>query len=37
MHDLYADAPVSDVVCPMYTPIDEIVARAGWEGDPGGR
>ncbi len=34
MHDLYADAPVSDVVCPMYTPIDEIVARAGWEGDP---
>lgn len=33
MHDLYAEAPVSDVVCPMYTPIDEIVARAGWDGD----
>ncbi|MBL8778227.1 MAG: DUF4981 domain-containing protein [Acidimicrobiales bacterium] len=33
MHDLYAEALVSDVVCPMYTGIDEIVARAGWEGD----
>ncbi|HTO01437.1 MAG TPA: glycoside hydrolase family 2 TIM barrel-domain containing protein, partial [Microthrixaceae bacterium] len=28
MHDLYAEAPVSDVVCPMYTSIDEIVAWA---------
>jgi beta-galactosidase len=29
MHDLYAAAPVSDVVCPMYAPIDDIVAWAG--------
>ncbi|MFN7149240.1 MAG: glycoside hydrolase family 2 TIM barrel-domain containing protein [Microthrixaceae bacterium] len=31
MHDLYADAPATDVVCPMYAPIDTIVewARAG--------
>lgn len=28
MHDLYADAPVTDVVCPMYSPIDDIVAWA---------
>ena len=28
MHDLYADAPSTDVVCPMYAPIDEIVAWA---------
>lgn len=28
MHDLFADAPVSDIVCPMYTPIDEIVRWA---------
>lgn len=33
MHDLHADAPVSDVVCPMYTPLEEVVARAGWAGD----
>lgn len=25
MHDLYADAPVSDIVCPMYSSIDDIV------------
>jgi beta-galactosidase len=31
MHDLHAEAPVSDLVCPMYSSIDEIVAwsRAG--------
>lgn len=34
MNDLHAEAPVSDVVCPMYPSIDDIVARAGWEGDP---
>jgi beta-galactosidase len=28
MHDLYAEAPVTDVVCPMYAPIDDIVAWA---------
>jgi beta-galactosidase len=28
MHDLYAVAPVTDVVCPMYTSIDEIVEWA---------
>ena len=28
MHDLYADAPVTDVVCPMYSSIDDIVAWA---------
>ena len=28
MHDLYAEAPVTDVVCPMYSPIDDIVAWA---------
>lgn len=28
MHDLFADAPVSDIVCPMYTPIDEIIRWA---------
>lgn len=33
MHDLYAEAPVTDLVCPMYTPIDEAVARARWDGD----
>lgn len=33
MHDLYAAAPVTDIVCPMYTPLDEAVARAGWSGD----
>lgn len=33
MHDLYADAPVTDIVCPMYTPIDDVVARARWSGD----
>lgn len=25
MHDLFADAPVSDIVCPMYTEVDEII------------
>ncbi|MFM7508652.1 MAG: glycoside hydrolase family 2 TIM barrel-domain containing protein, partial [Actinomycetota bacterium] len=29
MHDLFAAAPVTDIVCPMYTGIDELVARAG--------
>ena len=31
MHDLYAEATVTDIVCPMYSSIDEIVAwaRAG--------
>ena len=33
MHDLRADAPVTDVICPMYSTIDEIVDRAGWPGD----
>jgi len=33
MHDLYAEAPETDVVCPMYSPLDESVARAGWSGD----
>lgn len=33
MHDLHATADVSDVVCPMYTSIDDAVARAGWDGD----
>lgn len=33
MHDLRADAPVSDIVCPMYAPIDDIVERANWSGD----
>ncbi len=28
MHDLYAAAPETDVVCPMYAPIDDIVAWA---------
>lgn len=28
MHDLYAEAPVTDVVCPMYASIDDIVAWA---------
>ncbi len=28
MHDLYADAPVTDVVCPMYPSIADAVARA---------
>ena len=28
MHDLYADAPVTDLVCPMYSPIEDIVAWA---------
>ena len=26
MFDLFADAPVTDIVCPMYAPIDDIVA-----------
>ena len=26
MFDLYAEAPVTDIVCPMYAPIDDIVA-----------
>ncbi len=31
MHDLYAEAPVTDVVCPMYASVDDIVgwARSG--------
>jgi beta-galactosidase len=33
MHDLRAEAPVTDVICPMYSSIDEIVDRAGWAGD----
>ncbi len=33
MHDLYADAPVSDVVCPMYSSIDEITAWSESDGD----
>jgi len=28
MHDLHAEAPVTDLVCPMYTSIDDIVAWA---------
>lgn len=28
MHDLFAEAPVSDIVCPMYTSVDDIVAWA---------
>ncbi len=28
MHDLYAEAPVTDIVCPMYPEIDAIVAWA---------
>jgi len=28
MHDLFHPATVTDIVCPMYTPIDEIVAWA---------
>ncbi len=34
MHDLYADAPVTDIVAPMYTPLDEIVAWARSGRDP---
>lgn len=33
MHDIRAEAPVTDVVCPMYSSIDEIVERARWDGD----
>ncbi len=33
MHDLDAVADVTDVVCPMYTGIDELVARAGSPAD----
>jgi beta-galactosidase len=33
MHDLRAEAPVTDIVCPMYTGIDDAVARARWGGD----
>jgi len=33
MFDLHAGAPVSDIVCPMYSPIESIVERAGWSGD----
>ena len=28
MHDLYADAPVTDLVCPMYATVDQITAWA---------
>ena len=34
MHDLYADGPVSDVVCPMYRSVDEIVEWARRADDP---
>lgn len=34
MYDLDAPAPVSDVVCPMYTSVDEIVAWATGSADP---
>jgi beta-galactosidase len=34
MHDLYAAAPVTDVVCPMYPSIDDIVAWARSGRDP---
>ncbi len=34
MHDLYAAAPVTDVVCPMYSEIDDIVAWARSGRDP---
>ncbi len=33
MHDLRAEAPVTDIVCPMYSTIEEIVDRARWTGD----
>jgi beta-galactosidase len=33
MHDIRAEAPVTDIVCPMYASIDEIVDRARWPGD----
>ncbi len=33
IRDLDAEAPVSDIVCPMYPAIDDIVARAGRAGD----
>jgi beta-galactosidase len=36
MLDLYAEAPVTDVVCPMYTSIDDIVAWSE-RGGHGGR
>ncbi|NLA35065.1 MAG: DUF4981 domain-containing protein [Actinobacteria bacterium] len=28
MHDLHAEAPVSDIVCPMYTSVDDLVQWA---------
>lgn len=34
MHDLGAAAPVSDLVCPMYTPIDDLVAWSEAGADP---
>ena len=34
MHDLYADAPVTDIVCPMYPEIDAIVGWARSGRDP---
>jgi beta-galactosidase len=34
MFDLDAEAPVSDVVCPMYTPVEEIVDWAQRSEDP---
>ena len=33
MHDLRADAAVTDIVCPMYATIDDVVDRARWAGD----
>ncbi|MFZ4519709.1 MAG: glycoside hydrolase family 2 TIM barrel-domain containing protein [Microthrixaceae bacterium] len=29
MHDLHAEAAVSDIVCPMYRPLDEVLEWAG--------
>ncbi len=34
MHDLYAESPVTDIVCPMYTTIDDIVGWARSGRDP---
>ena len=34
MHDLFAHAPATDIVCPMYSSIDEILAWAASGKDP---
>ena len=34
MHDLFAQAPATDIVCPMYSSIDEILAWAASGKDP---